>query len=108
MLKEGNARFVAGQSEHPHTDARRVEQAGTENQGDHAYATVMIAADGEHGRESAQLTDQISEPRQFFSLIDQIAAEQQGVDAGNSRRCDDLAADRIATAAPQVDIADVQ
>lgn len=45
MLKEGNARFVAGKSIHPHSDAKRLYQAGTENQGDHAYATVITCSD---------------------------------------------------------------
>ena len=36
MLKEGNARFVAGKSLHPHSDTARVKQAGSENQKDHA------------------------------------------------------------------------
>jgi methyl-accepting chemotaxis protein/carbonic anhydrase len=45
MLKDGNARFVAGQSEHPNSNAARLGQAGTENQGDHAYATVITCSD---------------------------------------------------------------
>jgi methyl-accepting chemotaxis protein/carbonic anhydrase len=45
LLKAGNARFVAGTSEHPHTDAARIAQAGKENQGDHAYATVITCSD---------------------------------------------------------------
>ena len=45
MLKEGNARFVSGKSNHPHTDAARLIQAGKENQGDHAYATVIACSD---------------------------------------------------------------
>ena len=45
MLKEGNARFVSGKSIHPHTDAARLIQAGSENQGDHAYATVIACSD---------------------------------------------------------------
>ena len=45
MLKAGNARFVSGESIHPHTDAVRLAQAGTENQGDHAYATVITCSD---------------------------------------------------------------
>jgi carbonic anhydrase len=45
MLKKGNARFVAGKSSHPHCDAKRLAQAGTENQGDHAYATVITCSD---------------------------------------------------------------
>lgn len=45
MLKEGNQRFVEGKSRHPHTDAARLKQAGTENQGDHAYATVITCSD---------------------------------------------------------------
>ncbi|MEZ4484534.1 MAG: carbonic anhydrase [Syntrophotaleaceae bacterium] len=45
MLKEGNARFVAGQSTHPHLDVKRLKQAGSENQGDHAYATVITCSD---------------------------------------------------------------
>jgi hypothetical protein len=45
MLKEGNQRFVNGKSIHPHTDAPRLVQAGSENQGDHAYATVITCSD---------------------------------------------------------------
>jgi carbonic anhydrase len=45
MLKAGNARFVAGESAHPHTNAARLAQAGTENQGNHAYATVITCSD---------------------------------------------------------------
>ncbi|MGD9022314.1 MAG: carbonic anhydrase [Deltaproteobacteria bacterium] len=45
MLKAGNARFVEGKSQHPHSDAARLQQAGTENQGDHAYATVITCSD---------------------------------------------------------------
>ncbi|MEW6109256.1 MAG: carbonic anhydrase [Nitrospirota bacterium] len=45
MLKSGNERFVSGKSEHPHTDSARLRQAGTENQGDHAYATIITCSD---------------------------------------------------------------
>jgi len=45
MLQEGNARFVANKSIHPHTDTNRLIQAGKENQGDHAYATVITCSD---------------------------------------------------------------
>jgi carbonic anhydrase len=45
LLQAGNARFVAGQSTHPHLDAKRLKQAGSENQGDHAYATVITCSD---------------------------------------------------------------
>lgn len=45
MLKAGNARFVEGKAQHPHADAARLHQAGTENQGDHAYATVITCSD---------------------------------------------------------------
>ena len=45
MLKEGNERFFTGQSTHPHADAARLALAGTENQGDHAYATVVSCSD---------------------------------------------------------------
>lgn len=44
-LKAGNQRFVAGTSEYPHTNQARLAQAGTENQGDHAYATVITCSD---------------------------------------------------------------
>lgn len=44
-LKAGNARFVAGKSQHPHTDSARLIQAGRENQADHAYATVLSCSD---------------------------------------------------------------
>ena len=45
MLKQGNQRFVQGKSTHPHADAARLAKAGTENQGDHAYATVLACSD---------------------------------------------------------------
>ncbi len=45
MLKAGNARFIEGKCQHPNTDAARLHQAGTENQGDHAYATVITCSD---------------------------------------------------------------
>ena len=45
MLTEGNNRFVGGASKHPNTDAGRLFKAGTENQGDHAYATVITCSD---------------------------------------------------------------
>ena len=45
MLKEGNSRFVEGKSIFPHLDKERLHQAGTEDQGDHAYATVITCSD---------------------------------------------------------------
>lgn len=45
LLKEGNARFVAGKPLRPHLDAARLRQAATENQGDYAYATVISCSD---------------------------------------------------------------
>jgi carbonic anhydrase len=44
-LKEGNARFVSGKSMRPHTDTARLTQAGQEDQGKHAYATVITCSD---------------------------------------------------------------
>lgn len=45
MMQEGNARFVANKATHPHSDTNRLIQAGKENQGDHAYATVISCSD---------------------------------------------------------------
>lgn len=45
MLKAGNKRFVEGKCEHPNIDGKRIAQAGKENQGDHAYATVITCSD---------------------------------------------------------------
>jgi carbonic anhydrase len=45
MLQDGNARFVSGNAISPHTDAARLALAGVENQGDHAYATVITCSD---------------------------------------------------------------
>ena len=45
MLKDGNARFLAGNPVHGHTDTARLLQAGRENQGDHAIATVIACSD---------------------------------------------------------------
>ncbi len=45
MLKAGNARFVAGETNHPNTDAARLALAGSSNQGNYAYATVLSCSD---------------------------------------------------------------
>ncbi len=45
LLKEGNARFVAGKAVNPHRDAARVALAAKEDQGKHAYATVLSCSD---------------------------------------------------------------
>ncbi len=45
MLEEGNKRFYTGKSTFPHVSASRLKQAGSENQGDHAYATVISCSD---------------------------------------------------------------
>ena len=45
MLQEGNSRFVANKPTHPHTDTNRLIQAGKEDQGNHAYATVITCSD---------------------------------------------------------------
>lgn len=45
MMQEGNSRFVANKSIHPNSDTKRIIQAGKENQGDYAYATVISCSD---------------------------------------------------------------
>lgn len=45
ILQEGNIRFFSGNSIYPHTDAVRIALAGKENQGEHAYATVISCSD---------------------------------------------------------------
>lgn len=45
LLKQGNARFVSGKLLHPHQDAARLTQASKEDQGDHAYATIISCSD---------------------------------------------------------------
>ncbi|MDD3813537.1 MAG: carbonic anhydrase [Desulfocapsaceae bacterium] len=45
MLQEGNSRFVANKSIHPHSDTPRLIQAGKEDQGKYAYATVITCSD---------------------------------------------------------------
>lgn len=45
LLQEGNKRFYSGKPVHPHTSANRIFQAGVENQGDHAFATVITCSD---------------------------------------------------------------
>ena len=44
-LKEGNKRFIDGRTLHPNITRERILQAGRENQGDHAYATVITCSD---------------------------------------------------------------
>jgi len=44
-LKAGNQRFVEGKEIHPHLTAERLKQAASEDQGDHAYATVLTCSD---------------------------------------------------------------
>ena len=45
MLQAGNERFASGNSQMRHRDAARLRQAGSESQGDHAYATVITCSD---------------------------------------------------------------
>jgi len=45
MLKEGNQRFASGKATHPHADLARLALAGSRNQGDYAYATVISCSD---------------------------------------------------------------
>nr|WP_320193347.1 carbonic anhydrase [uncultured Desulfobacter sp.] len=45
MLKDGNKRFLSGKSEHPHLDKERMMQSSLEDQGDHAYATILASSD---------------------------------------------------------------
>ena len=45
MLQQGNARFVANKSIHPHSDTQRLILAGKEDQGNYAYATVISCSD---------------------------------------------------------------
>ena len=45
ILKAGNERFVAGRGEHPHADSARLKLAGSANQSDYAYATVLTCSD---------------------------------------------------------------
>jgi len=45
MLKEGNKRFYTGKSTFPNISEKRLMQAGSEDQGDYAYATVITCSD---------------------------------------------------------------
>ena len=45
MLKAGNERFITGKAVRPHADPARLALAGREDQGDHAYATVITCSD---------------------------------------------------------------
>lgn len=45
MLKDGNERFCTGEAVHPHADFARLQLAGKEDQGNHAYATVIACSD---------------------------------------------------------------
>lgn len=45
MLKEGNKRFVHGESIHPNLNFARIRQAGKVNQRDHAYTTIVACSD---------------------------------------------------------------
>ncbi|MFC2140605.1 carbonic anhydrase [Candidatus Auribacterota bacterium] len=45
MLKEGNERFYSEKSTYPHTNSARFKQAGSEDQGKHAYATIITCSD---------------------------------------------------------------
>jgi len=45
MLKKGNERFASGKATYPHQNADRLKLAGTKDQGDYAYATVITCSD---------------------------------------------------------------
>ncbi len=44
-MQEGNQRFVSGKAVHPHSDAVRLQLAGSSDQGNYAYATVISCSD---------------------------------------------------------------
>lgn len=44
MLEAGNQRFYTGKPTYPHTSRARLRQAGTQDQGDYAYATVITCS----------------------------------------------------------------
>jgi carbonic anhydrase len=45
MLAAGNKRFYSGRATHPHTGAARLKLSGTEDQAEHAYATIIACSD---------------------------------------------------------------
>ena len=45
ILAEGNKRFYTGKPTHPHTGPARCKQAGTDDQAEHAVATVIACSD---------------------------------------------------------------
>lgn len=45
MMKDGNVRFSSNKALNPQCDSARLIQAGKENQGDYAYATVLSCSD---------------------------------------------------------------
>ncbi len=45
LLRQGNRRFVAGKSIHPHTGAARLALAGRADQADYALATIITCSD---------------------------------------------------------------
>lgn len=45
MLKEGNQRFSSDKSTYPHLNSERLALAGTKDQGNYAYATVITCSD---------------------------------------------------------------
>ena len=45
QLKAGNMRFYSGHPTNPNTSLERLKQAGSENQADHAFATVLTCSD---------------------------------------------------------------
>ncbi|MCC6143528.1 MAG: carbonic anhydrase [Candidatus Hydrogenedentes bacterium] len=45
MLKEGNAQFVKGEAKLPHADKSRRELAGSSDQANFAYATILSCSD---------------------------------------------------------------
>lgn len=45
LLKEGNVRFAAGEPVYPHLDGKRLALAAKEDQGKHAFATVLACSD---------------------------------------------------------------
>ena len=44
-LQEGNERFARGRATHPHTDVARLALAGTKDQEDYAFATIIACSD---------------------------------------------------------------
>lgn len=76
--------------------------------GIHADAAVVIAGDGEDGRDLVELPDQQTELAEFGPAVGKISAKEDGLGPGAGRGLQDLVTQHMGSTSAQMDVTDIE